>query len=604
LALGKGVVDCKDTPGFIGNRIGIYWLQVAVAEAFSRGVTVEQADELIARPMGIPKTGVFGLLDLIGIDLMPHVVKSMEATLTEGDAFFDYIEIPEPIQKMIANGYTGRKGKGGFYRLNKSADGSRVKESISLATGEYARSVRPRLTALDACRAAGREGSLRALVSHEDPMGEYAFAVLAKTLHYAASLVPEIADDIVAVDAAMRLGYNWEEGPFELIDRLGAEWFAGALEAKGMSAPALVTQAAGSGGFYRVKGGRRESLQVGGGYAALERPAGVLLLSDLKLGSKPVAKNGSASLWDLGDGVACLEVHTKMNAIDPDVMKMIHRTLTVVPKKFKALVIHNGADTFSVGVNLGLALYAANMAAWSEIEGLVKHGQDTYKALKYARFPVVGAPTGMALGGGCEILLHCDAVVAHAETYMGLVEVGVGVIPGWGGCKEMLLRWFANKKRPGGPMPAVGKAFETISTAAVSKSAAQARDYLFLRPHDRIVMNRDRVLAEAKAMALALAADYTPPQSPEIGLPGPSARAAMCMAVDGFHKQGKATDYDVVVSEGLAEVLSGGDTDITDTLTEDNLLALERKAFMALIRRGGTLSRMEHMLETGKPLRN
>ena len=602
IALGKGVVDCNDTPGFIGNRIGIYWLQVAVAEAFSRGVTVEEADALIARPMGIPKTGVFGLVDLVGLDLMPHVVKSMESTLAKGDAFFDYIEIPELVQKMIADGYTGRKGKGGFYRLNKGADGARVKESISLKTGEYAKSVKPRLAALAASKAAGRKDGLRTLVSYEDPMGEYAFAVLAKTLHYAASLVPEIADDIVSVDEAMRLGYNWDFGPFELIDSLGAEWFAGALEAKGMSVPALVKQAAEAGGFYRVNKDHREYLTVEGGYAPLERSEGVLLLSDVKLGAKPVAKNGSASLWDLGDGIACLEVHTKMNAIDPEVMKMIHRTLTIVPKKFKGLVVHNGAENFSVGVNLGLALYAANMAAWGEIEGLVKLGQDTYKALKYAPFPVVGAPSGMALGGGCEILLHCDAVVAHAETYMGLVEVGVGLIPGWGGCKEMLQRWTANKKRPGGPMPPVGKAFETISMAAVSKSAAEARDHLFLRPHDRIVMNRDRVLAEAKAMALEMSTDYTAPESPEITLPGPSAHAAMCMAVEGFHKQGKATDYDVVVSEGLAEVLSGGDTDVTETVTEDGLLALERKAFMGLIRRDGSLSRMEHMLETGKPL--
>jgi len=596
--LGKGVVECKDTPGFIGNRIGIYWLQVAVAEAMALGVSVEEADAVVGRPMGIPRTGVFGLLDLVGIDLMPHILKSLDETLSEKDAFREYAGTPPLIEKMIADGYTGRKGKGGFYRLKRDG-GKRVKEALDLTSGEYreAQKVTP------ASVEASKSGGLRALVTHDDNTGRYAWRVLAKTLHYAASLVPEIADDIVAVDEAMKLGYNWKQGPFELIDQLGAAWFADRLKADGMGVPALIERA-GDGSFYRVADGRLEFLGVDGKHQALKRAPGVLLLSDIKLAGEPVAKNASASLWDIGDGVLCLEFRSKMNALEPDTMAMIKNAVEIIPGGYKALVIYNEGSNFSVGANIGLALYAANIAAWNDIENMVRLGQEAYRALKHAPFPVVGAPSGMALGGGCEVLLHCDAVEAHAETYMGLVEVGVGLVPGWGGCKELLVRASADPKRPGGPMPPVIKAFETISMATVAKSAVEAKDHLYLRPDDGVVMNRDRVLAAAKDRALKLAENYTPPESVELSLPGPTANAAMKMAVDGFRKLGKATPHDEVVAGALAGVLSGGDTDFTESLSEDAILELERSAFMSLIRHPGTQARMTHMLETGRPLRN
>ena len=596
--LGKSVVTCKDTPGFIANRIGILWMESAVRFAFEDGLTVEEADAVIGRPMGIPKTGVFGLMDLVGIDLQPHVAASMLATLPERDLYRD-IHQPSPfIDHMIETGFTGRKGKGGFYRLNTES-GKRVKESIDLETGEYHPSTPSQLESV----AAGRQG-LRALVNHPDKGGRYAWRVLSHTLSYAASLVPEIADTIQDVDEAMRAGYAWKWGPFELLDQLGPAWFSNRLQQDGMPVPELVT-AVGEGNFYRNQDSTLESFGHSGRYNTISRAEGVLMLSDIKREGDRIAGNSAASAWDLGDQVLCLEFHTKMNSLDAEVFKVISEVITLIPAKgFQALVIYNEGNNFSVGVNLGQALFAANLAGWSEIGKSVKQGQDIYQALKYAPFPVVGAPSGMALGGGCEVLLHCDAIQAHAETYLGLVEVGVGLVPAWGGCKEMLLRWMNNPKHPQGPMAAVGKVFEAIGMAKVSRSAEEARDLLFLRPTDNISMNRDRLLADAKAMARRLAADYSPPTPPEIRLPGPSGRAAMKMAVRDLCKAGKATTHDQVVTSQLAYVLSGGEADPTVPVNEADVLRLERNAIMALLKNPGTLARMEHMLESGKPLRN
>jgi len=597
-ALGKGVVECKDTPGFIGNRIGVYWLQCAVCEAFDMGIEVEEADALIGRRAGIPKTGVFGLLDLVGLDLMPHVLDSLQASLPHDDPFREYFRTPQRIVRMVEEGYTGRKGKGGFYRLRRDGD-RRVKEALDLARGEYREVRTPSLPAVEAAK----EGGLRALLDGDGRDARYAWTVLGKTLAYAASRVPEIAGDVVAVDEAMKLGYGWRKGPFELIDELGARWLAERLARDGRAVPALLERA-GDRTFYRTEGGRLEHLGVDGTYRAIPRPEGVLLLGDVKRAAQPLEGNGSASLWDLGDGVLCLEFHTRGNSIDPDLLDLIERAVERVAGQGRALVLHNEGSHFSVGANLGLALFAANAAAWDRIEAMVRQGQQAFARLREAPFPVVGAPSGMALGGGCEVLLHCDAVVAHAETYMGLVETGVGLLPAWGGCAEMLARWRASPQRAGGPMPPVSKVFETVSMATVAKSAEQAKDLLFLRPHDEVVMNRDRVLAAAKARALALADGYRPPPPQPLALPGRSGAAALDLAVDAFAKAGKATRHDRVVATALARVLSGGDADLLDELSGADVRALEREQFMTLIRHPDTLARVEHMLETGRPLRN
>ncbi|OUC54860.1 3-hydroxyacyl-CoA dehydrogenase [Sphingobium sp. GW456-12-10-14-TSB1] len=594
--LGKSVVRAKDTPGFIANRIGTFWIQAALNAAFDLGITVEQADAIAGKPMGVPKTGVFGLVDLVGIDLMPYLQKSLTSTLPADDPY-QAIARPAPlIDRMIADGYTGRKGKGGFYRLNR--DAGKRKEAIDLSTGDY----RPAIKAPSVSGAAGK-GDLAALIALPGEAGAYAWAILGATLSYAASLVPEIADDIVGVDTAMKLGYNWKFGPFELIDKIGAAKLAERLAAEGRPVPALLTLA-GDRSFYRVENGKRQYLGLDGDYHDVVRPEGVLLLEDIKLSSQPLIKNGSAALWDIGDGVVAFEFTGKMNALDGDVMALIGKAIPLVQEKYKALVVYNEGSNFSAGANLGLALFALNIAAWGEIEKLVAGGQEAYKALKYAPFPVVSAPSGMALGGGCEILLNSDAVQAHAESYIGLVECGVGLIPGWGGCGEMLDRWRQNPALPKGPMPSVAKVFETVSTATVAKSAAEAKEYGFLRPSDGITMNRVRLLSDAKAKALALVEGYAPPAPPEFRLPGAGGKVALELAVEGFQARGLATSYDGVVSGALADVLSGGEKDLIDIVSEADLLALERKAFMQLVRDPRTQARVEQMLVTGKPLRN
>jgi 3-hydroxyacyl-CoA dehydrogenase len=596
--LGKAVVRAKDTPGFVANRIGVYWIQAAVNAARELGLTVEEADAVMGKPIGAPKSGVFDLMDIVGLDLQPLVDASLRMALPKTDP---YQALPSDfplLKKMIAEGSTGRKGKGGFYRL--SANGKKkTKESINLKTGEYAPVTRARLDSVDAAKA-----GLRALVTHKDKGGRFAWAVLAKLFTYASSLVPEIADNISDVDLAMRTGFNWKRGPFEMIDQLGAAWLAEKLTAEGKTVPPLLAMAAKQGGFYKPGKDGAQQLGADGSYKAA-RASDVIRLSDVKLAGKPLAKNGSASVWDLGDGVACLEFHSKMNALDPDSLAMLGQALAIVGRGMKALVIYNEGENFSVGANIGLALFAANIGVWPTLEELVSQGQQVMKAMKFAAFPVVAAPSGLALGGGCEILLHASAVQAHAETYMGLVETGVGIIPGWGGCKEMLIRNQPGPRDPHGPMPAIMAAFEQISLAKVSKSAAEAKEMKLLRKTDGITMNRDRLLADAKARALKMVADgYKPPEPVELRLPGPTARAALKLAVDGYAQQGLATPHDIVVTGHLAHVLSGGATDVVDTVSEDQVFALEKQAFMKLVKTEPTLARMETMLSTGEPLRN
>ena len=602
--LGKGVVLCHDTPGFIGNRIGMMWMQSGVNAASDVGLTVEEADAVAGKVMGFPSTGVFGLFDLVGIDLMPQVSASLAGAVAEDDPYRKAQRVSPVIDNMIATGYTGRKGKGGFYKMTKNG-AQRLKEAVNLATGEYHPVKAVSLPSLDAALS-DRKTGLKTLLSGDDKGSQFAWGMLAPVFAYAADLVGEIADTLVEIDEGMKLGYGWKFGPFELMDQLGTDWLAERFKAEGKPVPKLIATAAGR-SFYRVADGKLQFLGTSGEYQDVRRADGVLLLQDIRRKAQPLAKNASANLWDLGDGVVCLEFRSKANSLDPEIMTMIAKAIELIGDgkgQWKALVIGNDADNFSVGANLGLVIFAINVAMYDQLSEMVAIGQNTYKALKYAPFPVVTAVAGRALGGGCEMALHSDAVQAHAETYMGLVEVGVGLIPGWGGCKELLARHIANPKRMQGPMPPVVGAFQTISTAQVSRSAADAQDLLYLRTTDGISMNRDRLLADAKGKALELAKNYTPPTPAEYHLPGPGGKTALDMAVKDFAQQGKATAYDIVVSEALATVLTGGDTDMTQTLTEDDMTALERQAFIGLAKQSGTIERIETMLNTGKPLRN
>lgn len=592
--MGKRIVRAKDTPGFIANRIGTYWLAVAINAAMDQGLTVEEADQIGGRPMGVPKTGIFGLVDLVGVDLMPLLSKSLSSTLPQGDPYFDTVRPMPLVEKMIAEGFTGRKGKGGFYRFDKA---TKTKLALDLATGEYRGAQKPAPLPPKA------EKDLGALIATPGKVGDYAWEILGKTLSYAAMLVGEAADDIVAIDDAMKLGYNWKFGPFELLDRIGAATFAQRLRDEGRSVPAIL-ETAGDRSFYRVVEGKRQFLGTDGDYHDVVRGDGVLLLEDIKLRSEPLLKNASAAVWDVGDGVAALEFTTKMNALDGEIMSLIQQAIPLVQDRFKALVIYNEGSNFSAGANLGMAMFAVAAGMWGEIEKLIAGGQQALKALKYAPFPVVAAPAGMALGGGCEVVLHADAVQAHAESYIGLVECGVGLLPGWGGNGELLDRLAKAPMMPRGPMPAVAKAFETISTAQVSKSAALAKEMMFLKSGDGITMNRDRLLADAKAKALSLVDGYKAPEKPTFRLPGESGRTGIAGVVDGFRKKGMATEYDEVVSGRLATVLTGGEADLVDTVQEDDLLTLERAAFMEAVRDPRTQARVQQMLTTGKPLRN
>jgi 3-hydroxyacyl-CoA dehydrogenase len=597
IALGKSVVRCNDRPGFIANSLGLTWMLTTMAYTVDAGLTVEEADAIIGKPMGIPKTGVFGLVDFVGVDIALDSITSMASQLPKSD-FYHSVNRDFTLtllRKMTAEGYTGRKGKGGFYRLKR--DGSaKIKEAIDLNTAEY----RPEQTA-DIPEAK----DLATLLAADTKYGRFAARVLGATISYAATLVPSAAPDIDSIDEAMRLGYNWRWGPFELADMIGVANLIALLEREELPVPALLRGAAGK-SFYRVEKGNRQFLGIDGAYHDITRRPGVIMLEDIKRAAKPVLKNGSAAVWDIGDGVLCFEFTSKANALDDKIVELLDKTIDLVQQKYKALVIYNEGQNFSVGANLGSVLFAANIAAWGEIEKYIATGQQTFKRLKYAPFPSVAAPAGMALGGGCEVIMHSSAVQASAESYIGLVECGTaGVVPGWGGCGELLARLRASKKMPRGPIPAVAKVLETVTTATVSKSAAEAKEIGFLRETDGVTMNRYRLLADAKARALAMVADYKPPAPPEFTwMPGRSGQALARGMVHGFRQRGLAMPHDEVVNLALAEVVCGGDADLTDTLTEQQVLDLERAAFMRLVKTPATLARIEHVLETGRPLRN
>ena len=603
--LGKEIVICNDTPGFIGNRIGTYWTLIGMIEAIKMNLTVEEADAIMGKPMGAPKTGIFGLADVVGLDLIPHVTESMASNLPKNDMYNigvreqSELGIDKMLSKMIGDGYTGRKGKGGFYRLNLDS-GNRIKESRNLKTGKYSKSVKR--VGLESVKA-GRKG-LRNVVTHKDKGGEYAWRVLSKTLSYAASLVPEITQNIVNVDTAMKNGFLWKKGPFEMIDSIGPAWFVEKLKSENMEVPTILEKI-GDGYFYSEDENKLNYYSIEGKYKEVAKPEGYLSVSDITRGQNAIYRNPSIKLWDMGEEILLAEFISKMNAIDPLIMEGLSEAANLCESgKFKGLVIGNDGTNFSAGANLGLASFICNVGAWDEVDKFVQGGQLTFMSLKHGSFPVVGAPSGLALGGGCEVLLACDRIQAHSESYIGLVEVGVGVVPAWGGCKEMLGRWIDDPYSPKGPMGSIVKIFENLGTAKVASSAQEARDMKFLLENDNITMNRSRLLNDAKEVCLNMIEGYSPPEPNDYYLPGPSGKAALDLAVSDLVKAGHATPHDVVVTNELAHVLTGGKTDYLDKVSVDKILDMEREGFVKLVKTEATLERFEHMLTKGKPLRN
>ena len=594
VALGKGVVHCRDTPGFLANRVGVYALQAGLVEAAAQGVTIEEADAVMGRPMGIPKTGLFGLYDLIGLDLMLDVASSLAMALPPDDAFHAVAGGIPVTRDLVASGHTGDKGPGGFYRGGREA-----REAVDLDTGEF----RPAVRAAPEAATAGACEGMRAMAEHPSPAGRFARRVLARTLAYAASLVPEVSDEVVPIDEAMKLGYGWSRGPFEMIDALGAGWFRDLLAAEGVPVPPVL-DAAGDAPFYRTGGSRITHFVMGQGHRPLERAPGVVRLADLAALASPMLSNPAASLWDVGDGIACLEFHTKANALAPESMALMREALDKVAERHAGLVIHSDAPHFSVGFDLEFVRACIADRRWQALDEGLTAFQHTCRAAKHAPFPVVSAPGGMALGGGFEVLLGSDLVQAHSNVVVGLVEPVVGLVPAGGGCKEMLLRWTEDAEDEAARVAGALRTFEIIGTSRTAASPETARPLRLLRATDRTTMNRDRLLAGARASALELAQRYEPPATPAIVAPGAPAYDAMCAMLDDMAGKGIALPHDRVVSRCLARVLSGGEVQSGGLIAEEELFGLEREAFLTLARTPETAARIAHLLDRGRPLRN
>ena len=615
--LGKGVVYAKDTPNFVANRIGIYSLLSVIRNMMDLGMTIEAVDELTGPVVGNPKSATFRTSDLVGLDTLVHVASNVYEGAA-GDEKRDMFKVPDFINQMVAKKLLGEKTKQGFYKRVEEG-GKKVILSVDYKTLEYTPQEKAKFASLEAAKnIPGSAGKMKSLYFSDDLAGQFTFRTLSETLIYAANRIPEIADDIVNVDNAMKWGFARRLGPFEAWDAIGLPKSVEKMKKAGYVIPPWVQEMIDSGktSFYKRELGVQYYYDVTSkDYHPVPVKPGIILLPSLKDREKKVAGNKGASLIDLGDGVACLEFHTKMNAMGDDIVSMIYKAADIVSEQFEGLVIANHGENFSAGANLPLVLFTAQEEEWDELEWMVKTFQDSFLKLKYLDKPVVAAPAGLALGGGCEICLASDRVRFAAETYMGLVEVGVGLIPSGGGCKEMLIRNTEHlfEVAPGGVypkqiemVPFVARAFETIALAKVATSGPEAVKLGYLKPTDKMTVNRDFLIEDAKRTVLAMNMEgYTPPRRlDEIRVPGENTFALIKMAVWTMNQQGYATDHDVTVSEKVAYVLCGGRVLADTKVSEQYLLDLEREAFCSLAGDPKTQARIQHMLTTGKPLRN
>ena len=608
--LGKGVVYAKDTPNFIANRIGAFSIAVTIKMMVGDGYRIEEVDQITGPALGRPKSATFRTADLVGLDVMAHVSKNLYESLPEGKERECFV-FPPFIQQMLKKQWLGQKTQQGFYKRAKREGGEEILV-LDYQRFDYRPQEKVNLPSVEMAKNIDDVGErIKTLIMSPDRGGQFAWKITKKTLLYAAEKIPEIADDVVNIDRAMRWGFNQELGPFELWDAIGVKSSVKRMEKEGETIPPLVEQllSKGHSSFYEKREGHTYFFDMGAGqYQEIEEKPEIILLPSLKDREKTVLSNPGASLIDLGDGVACLEFHSKMNAIGTDTIQMMRDSLKEVEEKFNGMVIGNQGENFSAGANLMLILFEIQDENWDEVEASVKAFQDALMAIKYFEKPVVAAPFGLTLGGGCEICLASAAVRAAAETYMGLVELGVGLIPAGGGTKEMLLR--CTECIPPGvdadPFPFVRQVFETVAMAKVATSTKEAQKLGYIRATDRITINRDHLIYDAKRSVLALVQEgYRPPQPKKnIKVMGEKGYALLQMGLFYMREGGYISEYDEHVAKKLAYVLSGGNLPDGSEVTEQYLLDLEREAFMSLCGEPKTQERMEYTLKTGKPLRN
>ena len=629
--LGKGVVIAKDTPNFIANRIGTFGVLNTMRIMQEMGLSIEEVDALTGSAIGWPRSATFRTIDMVGLDILGHVVRNMTENVRDERS---ELKLPAFFQQMLERKMLGDKTKAGFYKKQKSASGEEERLGLDWKTLEYRPRQKPKFAALEMAKnVESTPERLRMLLGFDGGAGaktkegQFLWTSLSDLWTYAANRIPEISDTVVEIDRAMRLGFNWELGPFELWDAVGVPASVERMKKEGKPVAANVEKllASGNQSWYQDAPGRKY-FDLGYGHAGEgaratqyvpeEVPAGVWSVTIAKKSNGVVKKNAGASLVDLGDGVGCIEFHSKMNSIGGDAVQLVTQVLkpdSTLGENFEAFVIANDGQHFSVGANIMLLLMAVQEGDWDEVEMAIRAFQAMTQAVKFSPKPVVSAPFNMALGGGCEISLHAAARQPHAELYMGLVEVGVGLLPGGGGCKEMLLRALdsANAVRPGGRgesvemMEALKRTFETVAMAKVSTSAVEARNLAFLSDGDEITMNRERVLSDAKARAKDLARGYRAP-SPrtDIPAPGESVLATLKLGVHLMRQGEFISDHEVKIGNKVAEVLCGGAVSPGTPVSEQYILDLEREASKSLCGEKKTQERIQYTLKTGKTLRN
>ncbi len=569
--LGKGVIVCNDTPGFLGNRVGVYAMQVAMTEAFKMKLSVEEADAVFGRPMGIPKTGIFGLYDLIGIDLMADVLKSFIKELPEIDKFHKVAKEVPLVTKLIETGYTGRKGKGGFYRVNKES-GKKVLEALNLETGEYASSKKINIKS--------DKVDLKNLINRKDKYGNYAWSVISEIIKYASSLIPNVTKEFNNIDEAMRLGFNWAKGPFEMLEEIGVKNFFEKVDSFENNEF-----------LEKLSKSKNENF-----YGERQKYTNIETLGKIKRKAIKIDKNDSAEIFRFKD-FNIVEFTTKANALDYDSMDCLKKATD------KPLIIINESMQFSAGVNLNYVMDFAKQKDFKSIEKFIKYFQETCKHLKYCKNPVVSAPSGLTLGGGFEVLVQSNFVVTHTNIVMGLVETIVGLVPAGGGCKEMLWRWSQTDEAKKDPNFAPLKVFDIIGYAKTVTSPVEAEPLKYLKPEDKKIMNRNSLLPISRKI-LEENKNFKSPIECKFNLSGKVVKEKMIQVLEKLYNEKIILDHGMEVGKELANILSGGETSLDKTLSEDDLFKLELDSFMRLIETTKTQERIKHTLATGKPLVN